>query len=160
MNLYVDGELEATVNTPGVVNLKNSISTFIGADRMDFNAYFDGLIDEVEVKICPELTSSATPRRAAMPVKSVMPEQAKAKITQNQVYPNPATNTIRVMLTEDVVNLNEIQVVDVFGKLSRPKVRKIEDGVYELNVSTLSQGMYFVKARTASGIKTLKFVKM
>ncbi len=81
-------------------------------------------------------------------------------ITKDKLYPNPASNTIRVQLTEDVVNMNEIQVWDSFGKLSKANARKIDQGVYELNVSSLSKGVYFVKTRSASGIKTFKFIKL
>jgi hypothetical protein len=56
--------------------------------------------------------------------------------------------------------MNELQVLDGFGKLNRTNARKIDDGIYELNISGLSKGLYFLKARTAEGIKTLKFIKM
>jgi hypothetical protein len=59
-----------------------------------------------------------------------------------------------------VVNINEIQVLDGFGKLNRTNARKIDDGVYELNISGLRKGLYFLRARTPAGIKTLKFIKM
>ncbi len=81
-------------------------------------------------------------------------------ITKDKLYPNPASTTIRLELTEDVVSINEIQVLNSFGKLSSANARKIDKGVYELNVSSLSKGVYFVKTRTASGIKTFKFIKL
>ena len=82
------------------------------------------------------------------------------KVKADKLYPNPASTTIRLELTEDAVNMNEIQVIDGFGKTNRAQVRKIDDGVYNLNISGLAKGMYFIKTRTVSGIKTFKFIKM
>jgi hypothetical protein len=82
------------------------------------------------------------------------------KVHADKLFPNPASNTIRLTLGEDVVNINEIQVLDGFGKLNKTNARKIDDGVYELNISGLSKGIYFLKTRTASGFKTFKFIKM
>jgi len=90
----------------------------------------------------------------------VAPKAKKEIITKDLVYPNPASNTIRLQLTEDVVNINEIQVMSTMGKVNKTMTRKIDDGVYELNISGLPKGLYFLKARTPEGIKTFKFVKM
>ena len=40
INLYVDGVLEATANTAGVVDLNGIIPTYIGADVRDNASYF------------------------------------------------------------------------------------------------------------------------
>jgi hypothetical protein len=164
INLYVDGVLEATANTAGVVVLSNSMKTFIGYDQLAQEAlgqgsYFEGLIDDIKVEICmpdPETSGAEMLTEEAV----IEPKAKKEIITRDLVYPNPASNTIRIQLTEDVVNMNELQVLDGFGKLNRTNARKIDDGIYELNISGLSKGLYFLKARTAEGIKTLKFIKM
>jgi hypothetical protein len=59
-----------------------------------------------------------------------------------------------------VLNINEIQVLSAMGKVNKTSARKIDDGVYELNISGIPKGIYFMRARTQSGIKTFKFVKM
>jgi len=161
ISILVDGTVEATATTPGVVNLRGSIQTFIGSDQRDFGSYFEGLIDEVRVSICnPNEYVSAAGNHSPEMLAMVSTQDLKEKVTENKLFPNPATHTIRVHLAEDVVNINEIQVMDSFGKLNRTQTRKIDDGVYELNISGLRKGLYFLKARTTGGIKTLKFVKM
>jgi hypothetical protein len=163
INLYVDGVLEATANTAGVVVLSNSMKTFIGYDQLAQEAlgqgsYFEGLIDDIKVEICmPDISAGVEILTEEVVIE---PKAKKEIITRDLVYPNPASNTIRIQLTEDVVNMNELQVLDGFGKLNRTNARKIDDGIYELNISGLSKGLYFLKARTAEGIKTLKFIKM
>ncbi|TAD82713.1 MAG: T9SS C-terminal target domain-containing protein, partial [Bacteroidetes bacterium] len=160
MNIYVDGRLEGSANSDGVVNLKGSIPTYIGGDLLDFSAYFDGLIDDVRVRICADVETASAPKSAAITMLSAKPSAPKQTITANKLYPNPATNSIRIALVQDVAHANDISVVDVYGKLGQTPVKKIDAGIYELQVSRLPQGLYFVKAKTASGMVTLKFIKM
>ena len=161
ISLLVDGTVEATAITPGVVNLRSSLKTFIGSDQRDNASYFNGLIDEVRVSICnPNEYVSGASNNPPQMLAMVSIKDLKEKITESKLFPNPATNTIRVMLNEDAVHINEIQVFDNLGKLNNANARKIDVGVYELNVTGLSKGMYFLRARTASGIKTFKFIKM
>ena len=56
MRLYVDGVLEDTIATEGVINLNGTIPTYIGADVRDNGSYFNGLIDDIRVAICPGAT--------------------------------------------------------------------------------------------------------
>jgi hypothetical protein len=164
INLYVDGVLEATANTAGVVNLNSTIRTFIGYDQLaqqvlEQGSYFEGLIDDIKVEIC--LTDPGIAGVEILTEEAVVAPKAKKEIiTKDLVYPNPASNTIRLQLTEDVVNINEIQVLSAMGKVNKTSARKIDDGVYELNISGLTKGLYFIRSRTPGGIKTLKFVKM
>jgi hypothetical protein len=39
-------------------------------------------------------------------------------------------------------------------------LRKVSKGIYEINVSGLSRGVYLIEARTSAGKKTFKFVKL
>jgi hypothetical protein len=159
IELYVDNILESSLETWAIVNLNSSISTVIGRDQKDDVAYFEGLIDEIKVEICfPEI---GTADAEILTVEAVIEPKAKKEIiTKDLVYPNPASNTIRLQLTEDVLNINEIQVLSAMGKVNKTSARKIDDGVYELNISGIPKGIYFMRARTQSGIKTFKFVKM
>jgi hypothetical protein len=164
INLYVDGNLEASAVTLNIVNLNASIPTVIGYDQKDGGSYFNGLIDDVQVEICVPGPGGAGTASPSAPSPSMLSKKAvvevKEKVYMDKLYPNPASNTIRIQLTEAVVSMNEIQVLDGFGKINRAQVRQIGDGVYELNISGLAKGMYFIKTRTASGIKTFKFIKI
>jgi hypothetical protein len=167
INLYIDGVLDTTANTAGVVVLNSSMRTFIGYDQLAEQAlgqgsYFEGLIDDIKVSICDagvgRMAGSASSSGPSM--LSMTSVVVNEKVSVDKLYPNPASNTIRLQLTEDAISINEIQVFNGFGKTNNAQVRKINDGVYELNISSLSKGIYFIKTRTNSGIKTFKFIKM
>jgi hypothetical protein len=164
MNIYVDGDLDASIVTDEPVFLNKDLTTYIGYDGLDNGSNFIGQIDDIRVEICkPDDTGAASAEMDYVDRKSMTTidaPMAKTKITVNRLYPNPASHTVRVELTEDVINLNEIQVLDSYGKSNRTSARKIDAGVYELNVSGLPRGIYFLKVRTETGIKSFKFVKM
>ncbi len=160
INLYVDGVLESSAVTPGVVNLNPGIQTFIGGDLRDTESFFDGLIDDIRVSICTGsmmIISQGAPEESG--TLSMMREDQPVKIEEDKVFPNPASFSIRVQLKDDLVNPQDLIVFDQTGKAGKTSTRKLSQGVYEVNISGLSKGLYFVRARTTGGIKTLKFVK-
>jgi hypothetical protein len=81
-------------------------------------------------------------------------------IAANTIYPNPAQTFIRYKLSEDVVNISGIQVIDQAGRVNTAQTKKLGDKVYETNVNSLKKGIYFLKAQTSTGVVTLKFVKL
>ena len=81
-------------------------------------------------------------------------------ITKSIVYPNPANSIVRLQLKDDVQRINDIRMYDGVGKLTVLLSRRINTGLYEINVSGLSPGIYIIQAKTAAGIKTFKFIKM
>jgi hypothetical protein len=83
-----------------------------------------------------------------------------SRIERDMLYPNPASSIVRLELKDDVKTIKDIKVYDGVGGLNATASRKINDGVYEINVSGLSPGMYIIEARTTAGIRTFKFLKM
>jgi hypothetical protein len=154
INLYVDGVLEATTTTAGVVNFDAAIPTYIGADVRDNGSFFNGLIDEIRVTICPG-TSNKPGRNSIAPVT-----KTGVGLRETKLFPNPASTTVRVMLTDDVKTAGDIRVFDVLGRLTNLNVRKLNEGIYELNVSRLRQGIYFINAKTSAGTKSFRFIKL
>ena len=159
-NLYVDGVLEATVNTLGVVHLDESIPTFIGSDQRDFASNFDGLIDDVRVSICNEIETFSRKPDAKSSIQLTAEPHGFGKFTEDRIYPNPAQNVIRYRLSEDAISPNAIQILDNSGRIFAGPTQKLGDKAYETNISGLKKGFYFLRAQTSSGIKTLKFVKL
>ncbi len=155
INLYVDGSLEATALTAGVVNLSGDISTYIGADFRDNASYFNGLIDELRVSICTTLAG-----RPASNSKAITITQPNLKISEDKLYPNPSSNIVRLQLKNELKSANDLQVFDMNGRMSPVHARKLGEGMYELDVSKLAKGIYFIKAKTKVGIMTYRFVKM
>ncbi|MEP7373424.1 MAG: LamG-like jellyroll fold domain-containing protein [Chitinophagaceae bacterium] len=157
VKLFIDGALEASGTTSVVVNLNGSIATTIGKDLRDNNAYFKGLIDDIKVSICG---SGARPGSASKSQLVVKATDTKGIKRETKLYPNPASTMIRVQLETDVKSVNDFQVTDVVGKATRIGVKKINDGLYEIDISHLGKGVYFIKTNTTAGIKTYRFIKM
>jgi hypothetical protein len=59
-----------------------------------------------------------------------------------------------------VQSANDIKVYDGVGKINAAHAKKINEGLYEISVSGLVNGIYVIEARTSAGIKTFKFMKM
>ncbi len=78
----------------------------------------------------------------------------------DKLYPNPGSSLIRLELTEDVQQTEDIQLYDIIGKINRISVKRINAKIYKIDVSKLSRGVYFMKVKTAGGLKTFRFVKM
>jgi hypothetical protein len=137
-----------------------NIPTYIGADVRDNGSYFDGLIDEVQVSICDD-----SPAIAARGSSEASQQQAAAvtdppvKYNEDKLYPNPAISTLRLQLKDDLENTRNIRVFDGVGKVQPAYSRKINNGLYEINVAALSRGIYIIEVRTATGIKAFRFVK-
>ena len=79
------------------------------------------------------------------------------------VYPNPTRDVVNVQCTMNNVQLEGIEVVDVYGKVVRnvglPQCDSPTDGISRINVSDLAAGMYFVRVTTDKGAVTKPFVK-
>ena len=77
------------------------------------------------------------------------------------IYPNPANDVVNVECTMNNVQLEEIEVIDVYGKVivGLPQCDSPTDGISRINVSGLATGMYFVRVTTDEGVVTKAFVK-
>ena len=75
------------------------------------------------------------------------------------VYPNPTKDIVNVQCTMNNVQLEGIEVIDVYGKVVRTVVGANNDSPTQINVSGLAAGMYFVRVSTEEGTVTKPFVK-
>ena len=71
------------------------------------------------------------------------------------LFPNPASNIINVESSEWMLDL---QLIDMTGKILRAET--IESDFYQLDLSDLIPGFYFLNVNTESGTQTLKFSKL
>jgi hypothetical protein len=72
------------------------------------------------------------------------------------LFPNPAKEYVDVRIDGDV-NVTLMEVYDVYGKLIRNV--NVIDNPTRINVSSLANGMYFVRVTTDAGMVTKTFVK-
>jgi len=77
------------------------------------------------------------------------------------LYPNPAKEVINVQCTMNNVQIEAIEVYDVYGKVVRTDVETCHGTSLQtrINVSGLANGMYFVRVTTEKGAVTKPFVK-
>ena len=74
------------------------------------------------------------------------------------LYPNPAKEVVNVQCTMNNVQLTgKLSVFDVYGKLLQ--IVPITSEITPINVSSLADGMYFVRVTTEVGTVTKTFVK-
>ena len=74
------------------------------------------------------------------------------------LFPNPAKEIVNVQCTMNNVQLDgELHLLDVYGKLLQ--IIPITSETTQINVSTLANGMYFVRVTTEEGVVTKTFVK-
>ena len=75
------------------------------------------------------------------------------------LYPNPANDVVNVQCTMNNVQLEGIEVIDVYGKVVRTVVGANNYSPIRINVSGLANGMYFVRVTTDEGTVTKTFIK-
>jgi hypothetical protein len=79
--------------------------------------------------------------------------------TQNaityQVFPNPFTNTVQVIASETIT---ELTVYDVVGKRVWQKTNSNANSD-TIDLAAVNAGVYFLKVKTLSGLKTCKLIK-
>jgi hypothetical protein len=75
------------------------------------------------------------------------------------LYPNPANDVVNVQCTMNNVQLEGIEIIDVYGKVVRTIVGANNYSPIRINVSGLANGMYFVRVTTDEGTVTKTFVK-
>ena len=72
------------------------------------------------------------------------------------LYPNPAKEYVDIRVDGDL-NVTMMEVYDVYGKLINTV--NVIDNPTRINVSSLANGMYFVRVTTEKGMVTKTFVK-
>ena len=75
------------------------------------------------------------------------------------LYPNPTNDIVNVECTMNNVQLEGIEVIDVYGKVVRTVVWANNYSPICINVSGLANGIYFVRVTTDEGTVTKTFIK-
>ncbi|MCA1763242.1 MAG: T9SS type A sorting domain-containing protein [Cryomorphaceae bacterium] len=84
----------------------------------------------------------------------LLSSDANRPLTSANIYPNPATESVRFSLPES--ELHNVDVFDMQGRL----VKNIQDmsSGYELNVSTFQKGVYVVRVSNNQYFTTIKLI--
>jgi hypothetical protein len=98
---------------------------------------------------CDSLTSSSDP-----PLRSAAPGRWL-------LWPNPAVDQISLAHTEDLRDMQALEIYDQMGRQVLQRHFSPVRPTYRLDVTTLSAGLYYVKILSADGTsETVKMVKM
>ena len=75
-----------------------------------------------------------------------------------ELYPNPATNNLNIKWKN--YSIKKAEILDLSGrKLIEKHIANNSTDVISTDVSTLSQGIYYVKVQSDTNTKMLKFIK-
>ena len=75
------------------------------------------------------------------------------------LYPNPAAEIVSVIVSDANVTIMGMEVYNVYGQIVETFHGTSLQGRATINVSTLSDGMYYVRVMTDGGVVTKNFVK-
>ncbi len=81
----------------------------------------------------------------SIPIASVLNETCKAS---NAVFPNPFTNSINIITTEP---LTKIEIYDTRAREVLGKNLLMGNGLYKLDLSSLSHGLYYLNTTSVNG---------
>jgi hypothetical protein len=86
------------------------------------------------------------------------PEESVAKTF---LAPNPATSSIKVQVGSKVAGTNQLTLIDMLGRVQRIKsIKQLSAKSFELDVSNLPKGVYFIKVKTEGSDETFRFMKL
>lgn len=76
---------------------------------------------------------------------------------QISIYPNPTSSFLSINMDEPLSKPSYLYILDITGR--RLITQEINSSQFNMNVSSLSPGIYFVKLQTSKGMVVKKFVK-
>ena len=76
--------------------------------------------------------------------------------SQLSLYPNPASEIVRILSTD--ARINQVSIVNLSGALVYESAANLEQTEFRYNVSGLNAGIYFARVKTDQGTAVLKFV--
>ncbi len=75
---------------------------------------------------------------------------------QLSLYPNPASETVRILSTD--ARINQVSIMNLSGALVYESAATLNQTEFRYNVSGLNAGIYFARVKTDQGTAILKFV--
>jgi large repetitive protein len=101
-------------------------------------------------------TISGIESTSRLPITVSLTPLANANFAFNdfRFFPNPVKNTLTI---SNATTINEVEITSVLGQNMLTK--KVNDLQIEINLSELSNGIYFVKVKSEGEEKTFKIVK-
>jgi hypothetical protein len=132
--------------------------TVYNSPQYDIEGLVNGVEYEVQVRaVCDENTMSDwTEILVATATNSGIEDYLPQVVN---LYPNPATEMVNVVVSDANITITGVEVYNVFGQIVETSHMASPQGRATINVSNLSDGMYYVRVTTDSGVVTKKLVK-
>jgi hypothetical protein len=119
---------------------------------------------------CSDIIGSSSTLRSGISVNNTMigsnatsvinDPETKLPEENVSVYPNPAHSRATIYLKNEKVAINGSSLFDVYGKVYPIKITKlISESQFEINISQLSSGVYFLRLKVANGFKIVRIIK-
>lgn len=80
---------------------------------------------------------------------------SEAFLESIEIFPNPATSTLKIRGIDDLNVIHAIEIVDMQGKLAMTQ----ESGFDTIDVSKLKNGLYYLNIHHANGVARIPFAK-
>ena len=80
------------------------------------------------------------------------------------LYPNPATSTLNVVVSDASIRITGVEIYDVYGQMINVEMQgmaspQVPASPQRINISSLASGVYYVRIVTDGGLVTKPFVK-
>ncbi len=166
VNFPVDVRFNSTSNEVFAISLEDSSIERSNIPQQLVRIYFSAVTDS---QICISHITDVVNQNAertttniyggcfASPVNSV---QAVNQKTGFVVFPNPSGDKTFVHLFEGAANIEELNIMDVTGKIYSAPHLKINDNWYELDLKKLPAGVYIVAIKNESGYSVTRLIKL
>jgi hypothetical protein len=105
-------------------------------------------------------TSVNNTRMGTTTISVINDPENKSSEGNVSIYPNPAHHRANIYLKNEKVAINGSSLMDVYGRVYPVKITKrISENEFEINLSQLSSGVYFLRLKVANGFKTIRIIK-
>ena len=109
------------------------------------------------IAVCPDDSESEPSNEACIPIVGI--DEWKNEI---KIYPNPTTgvlNLIQEIINNEQLTINNVEIFDIYGRKLSFHHLITSSSNHLINISTLPDGIYFIKIETKTGVFTRKIVK-
>ncbi|MFT4600564.1 MAG: hypothetical protein ACI857_000739 [Arenicella sp.] len=155
--LYVDCNLEGAETTPGPTpDVSSAAELGIGKDVFADQKFLDCEVDEVRI-YTRVLNQDERDSLCATAVFAGLENFEKKDINHLQVYPNPSNSQIAIAGNSTLQNAT-IEIYDLSGKLVLTETNLSSTPI--IDIQSLENGNYILKAIDADQITSTRFVKI
>lgn len=136
-----------------IANRNNGINTAFAKKDGIWRSFPDLYNDTTSLWIDPIIQLDTA---AASPVDTNL---VKRNTKNSVVFPNPATDKIRILLRKDVEGKCIVDIYDVMGRYMLTNQAFVLDLPVDINISSYPQGVYFLRIKYENDIELHKIIK-